>query len=108
MSTAGNEPSERIEKPPGEIESSSWQVVKDVSGTDQRGAFAYSVKALGFAGDSKKELEKIKKQYQRRNQAVIEKENIPEKYRQVIRDYFLSIGLEKEQPDEQTPGSKDS
>lgn len=93
---AGNQTPEERKKEASNLLPAKGNIEKDKTGDFNKGSFAYTVKALSDIGVSKKEHEKIKKQYQQQNEAILEKENIPAEYREDIRDYFLSIGLGKE------------
>ncbi len=73
------------------------KVVMDKAGDFKKGSFGYAVKALSAIGSTPKPEQEIRKIYIRQNEAVMQKESIPPEYKESIRDYFLSIGLEGEQ-----------
>ena len=73
------------------------RMVMDKAGDFKKGSFGHAVKALSAIGSTPKPEQEIKKIYIRQNEAVMQKESIPPEYKESIRDYFLSIGLEGEQ-----------
>lgn len=68
----------------------------DKPGDFDKGAFGYAVKTLTGVNRIEKPVQEIRKDYIRQNEAVMLKERIPPAYRESIRDYFLSIGLQGE------------
>ncbi len=70
--------------------------VKDEIGKFEGGAFRASIRAITAPGFSLKTEKEIQKIYIRQKEEILLKEPVPVEYKAVIRDYFLSIGLEKE------------
>ncbi len=70
--------------------------VKDEIGRFEGGAFGAAVRAITAPGFSMKAEKEIQKTYIRQKEEILLKEPVPVEYKAVIRDYFLSIGLERE------------
>ncbi len=70
--------------------------VKDETGRFEGGAFRASIRAITAPGISLKAEKEIQRTYVRQKEEILLKEPVPVEYKAVIRDYFLSIGLEKE------------
>lgn len=83
-----------------ELEPATGPMEMEPAGDFKTGSFGYAVKALTTVESAMKPEQEIKKIYIKQNEAVIQKENIPPEYRESIRDYFLSIGLEGEDQDD--------
>ncbi len=93
---AGTGESDGSSKTAGIIKKNESPVTKDKSGLYNKGAYQYSIRALSGIGMAEKSDQEIQKEYIKQNEAVLLKESIPPEYREMIKDYFLSIGLEKE------------
>jgi len=91
---AGSAGSGDREKPGSEIEKASGPGVQDKLMPAQVKQYLVRIRALTASGESNLKEEEIIRSYQQEIEGVLQKEDIPLNYRDFIRNYFLSIGLE--------------
>ncbi len=96
---AGTEKSKGDEKAVRPIRSSSSRVVREKEGTYDDAHFRFSIRALTALGEVTGNEQDILKNYVRMNESVMLKEDIPESYRELIKQYFLAIGMTR--PDQE-------
>lgn len=94
----GNQVPETRQAGTAPLKQAGGEITKDRTGRYSKGAFSYSVKALSAIGLSRLPEKEIRIQYIRQNEAVMNREPIPPEYRENVRDYFLSIGLNPSPP----------
>lgn len=91
---AGSQVPESRPKNQNPLVQNKGRIEQDKSGQFKKGSFGYAVKALPVINQSTLSTEQVMKNYIRSNEAVMLKENIPAEYKEGIKEYFLSIGLE--------------
>ncbi|MEE9517360.1 MAG: hypothetical protein V3V52_09660, partial [Candidatus Adiutricales bacterium] len=94
--TAGRGKGKDEEKLPSELETSKIPAVQDPGATGPGERFNVYVRALPKVGRAELDPEKIIRTYSQKVEEVIKREDIPPKFREYIKNYFLSIGLRKE------------
>ncbi len=98
---AGKKKAEGKQEEPSVLKSSDSPIARDFMGAYERGKLQYSIRALSLPGLSARTEEAIQKEYMRQNEAVLLKEKIPPAYLELVRDYFLSIGLETDKKEKE-------
>ena len=68
-------------------------VIRDENRSDQGTRYSLQVMSLPLTAKSDMEEEAILRSYETEVESVLNKEEIPENYRQYIKNYFLSIGM---------------
>lgn len=84
-------------KPPYELESSKSPTIKDKGISGQGDWYNVHVLSLPTAGKAKMKEEDVIRSYWQELEEVLLKEDIPLNYRVYIKNYFLSIGLRREE-----------
>lgn len=70
--------------------------IQDKTATSRRSELSVLIRSLTAAGTAKAETRPIIRDYRRSMESILQKEDIPLKYRKYIKNYFISIGLRKE------------
>jgi uncharacterized membrane-anchored protein YhcB (DUF1043 family) len=95
--TAGRGKAEGRKKPPSELVGSKSPALKDEGISGQGEWYNVYVRSLPTMGKAKLKEEDIIRLYRQELEGVLQKEDIPPHYREYIRNYFLSIGLKREE-----------
>ncbi len=95
--TAGRGKAKGSKKPPYELKSSKGVALKDKGISGQGEWYNVHVRSLPTMGKAKLKEEDVIRPYRQELEGVLQKEDIPSHYREYIRNYFLSIGLKKEE-----------
>lgn len=93
---AGSAKSNGSQKPGSEIEKASGSGVQDKVMSAQVKQYLVRIRTQTATGESKLKEEEIVRTYRKEIEGVLQKEEIPLNYRDYIKHYFLSIGLETE------------
>jgi hypothetical protein len=93
---AGNAKSNGSHKPGAEIEKTAGSGVQDKVMSAQVKQYLVRIRTQTATGESKLKEEEIVRTYRKEIEGVLQKEEIPLNYRDYIKHYFLSIGLETE------------
>jgi hypothetical protein len=99
-STAGRGKADGKKRPPSELEGSKGPTLKVKGSSSPGDRFNAYVRSLPTITKSKLKEEEVMRQYQTELESVLNKEDIPLHYREYIKNYFLSIGLRKENDDD--------
>jgi len=91
---AGNAISSGREKPGSELEKAPGPEIQDKVMSAQVRHYLMRIRSLATVGESKLKEEEIVRVYQQEIEGVLQKEDIPLNYRNYIKHYFLSIGIE--------------
>lgn len=94
--TAGRGKGKDEEKLPSELETSKIPAVQNPGATSPGERFNVYVRSLPKVGRAELDPEEIIRTYSQKVEEVIRREDIPPKFREYIKNYFLSIGLRKE------------
>jgi hypothetical protein len=91
---AGRARSDGREKSGSEIEKATGPKIQEKWTPAQVKQYLVRIRTLTAAGESYIKEEEVIRSYQQEIEGVLQKEDIPLNYRDYIRNYFLSIGLE--------------
>jgi len=94
---AGRGKAEGGKKSPYELKSSKRPVLKDKGISGYGDWYNVYVRSLPTVGKAQLKEEDVIRHYRQELESVLQKEDIPLHYREYIRNYFLSIGLKKEE-----------
>lgn len=94
--SAGHGKSTGEQKPGQELDKSSGPGIQDKINTAQAKKYLVQIRSMTAIGESKIEAENILRTYSQEIEGVLQKEDIPLNYREYIKQYFLSIGMEAE------------
>jgi len=83
----------KSEKP---IDSAKGGALQDRSLPSSKDYYRAHIRTLTSIGQAKLDNQKVIREYQKEVEGILQKEEIPLNYRAYIRNYFLSIGLRKE------------
>ncbi len=95
--TAGREKAGGEKRPPYELEHSKHPALKDKGFSGQEERYSVYVRSLPIMGKATLKEEEVIRPYRLEIENVLQKEDIPLNYREYIKNYFLSIGLKKEE-----------
>jgi hypothetical protein len=96
---AGNAKSSGREKPGSELEKAPGPEIQDKVMSAQVRHYLMRIRSWTTVGESKLKEAEIVRVYQQEIEGVLQKEDIPLNYRNYIKHYFLSIGLEPAETD---------
>jgi hypothetical protein len=94
--SAGHGKSTGEHKPGQELDKSPGPGIQDKINTAQAKKYLVQIRSMTAIGESKIEAENVLRNYSREVESVLQKEDIPLNYREYIKQYFLSIGMETE------------
>jgi hypothetical protein len=98
--TAGRGKADGKKRPPGELEGPKGPTLKIKGISNPGDRFNAYVRSLPTIKKAKLKEEEVMRQYRTEVESVLNKEDIPLHYREYIKNYFLSIGLRKENDDD--------
>ncbi len=93
--SAGRGRSEEEQKSSYDIEKSPGLALQDKIPSSQARSYLIRIRALTNTGEARLKDEEIYQSYRKEVENVLQKEDIPLNYRQYIKNYFISIGLER-------------
>lgn len=94
VSMAGASKSDRTLQTPQPILQANGALLRDkIMTAGQTAQQSVPVRSITESGDAAAAEQTIRKQYKNENEQVMQKEDIPQQYRDYIKQYFLSIGL---------------
>ena len=91
---AGNAKSGGGEKPGSEIEKAPGSGIQDKVMSVKVKQYLVRIRSQTSPGESRLKEEDIIREYQQEVEGILQKEDIPLNYREYIKNYFLSIGIE--------------
>ncbi len=91
---AGNAKSGDGEKPGSEIEKAPGSEIQDKVMSAKMKQYLVRIRSQTSPGESRLKEEEIVREYQQEVEGILQKEDIPLNYREYIKNYFLSIGIE--------------
>jgi hypothetical protein len=94
--SAGHGKSTGKQKPGQDLERSPGPGIQEKINAQQAKEYLVQIRSMTAIGESKIKEENILRTYSREIESVLQKEDIPLNYREYIKKYFLSIGLETE------------
>jgi hypothetical protein len=89
-SDAENKPGQALEKTPG-------SAVQDKMVSSAAKTYLIHIRALTDMGDARFKEEDIFRTYRKEVESILQKEDIPVNYREYIKNYFISIGINTEE-----------
>ena len=93
--SAGKGRSEEEKKSSYEIENSPGLALQDKIPSSQARSYLIQIRALTNTGETRLKNEEIYQTYRKEVESILQKEDIPLNYREYIKNYFISIGLER-------------
>ncbi len=90
QSKAENELSHELEKTPGSVS-------QDKMRSSPAKSYLIQIRALTDIGESRLKEEEVFQTYRKEVESILQKEDIPINYREYIKNYFLSIGINTEE-----------
>ena len=97
ISIAGHGKAKGKKRPPSDLESTKGSPLKDKGISGQGDRYNIHVRSLPTIGKARTEEEEVFRTYEQAVETVLKKEDIPASYRAFVKNYFLSIGLRKEE-----------
>jgi len=94
--TAGKGKANSSLKSPKPIDAAKGAALRDRSLPSSKDYYRAHIRTLTSIGQAKLDNKKVIREYQKDVEGILRKEEIPLNYRAYIRNYFLSIGLRKE------------
>jgi hypothetical protein len=91
---AGNAKSGDGEKPGSEIEKAPGSGIQDKVMSAKMKQYLVRIRSQTSPGESRLKEEEIVREYRQEVEGILQKEDIPLNYREYIKNYFLSIGIE--------------
>ena len=94
--TAGKGKADGSHKAQGPIDSAKGGALQDRLLPSSKDYYRAQIRTMTSIGQAKLDNQKVIGGYQKEVEGILQKEDIPLNYRAYIRNYFLSIGLRKE------------
>ena len=91
---AGTAKSDRQKKPGSEIKKAPGPGIQDKVRSAKVKQYLVRIRSQTSPGESRLKEEEIIREYQQEVEGILQKEDIPLNYREYIKNYFLSIGIE--------------
>ena len=85
-STGANKPNHELKKTPG-------PALQDKMTTSRAKSYLIQIRALTEIGEARLNEEEIFQTYRQEVESILQKEDIPKNYREYIKNYFISIGI---------------
>jgi hypothetical protein len=95
--SAGRSEAEGEEKSSAEIEKSAGPAMTDKMASSPVKSYLIHIRALTDSGEARLKEKDIRRTYGREVESILQKEDIPLNYREYIKNYFMSIGLNTEE-----------
>ena len=95
--SAGRGPSNVENKSSYELEKAPGAAIKDKMTSDQVKSYLIHIRALTGIGEARLKEEEIFQAYRKEIESILLKEDIPMNYREYIKNYFMSIGMNTEE-----------
>ena len=95
LPVAGREKSMDLEKLPYELEASKGPPIQDALTAAQGDRYSLQIRSVAGIGKKHGFKEDLVRAYQQEIESVLQKEDIPLNYREYIKNYFISIGLQR-------------
>jgi hypothetical protein len=95
--SAGRGEAEGEVKSSAEIEKSAGPAIPDKMASSPVKSYLIHIRALTDSGEARLNEKDIRRTYSRAVESILQKEDIPLNYREYIKNYFMSIGLNKEE-----------
>ena len=83
--------------PSSPIDRGQGDTLQDRMASSQKAEYNTHIRSVTRIGDTTVPEEEITRQYTRELESILQKEDIPLNYREYIKSYFLSIGIESEE-----------
>jgi hypothetical protein len=95
--SAGRGEAEGEVKSSAEIEKSAGPAIPDKMASSSVKSYLIHIRALPDSGEARLKEKDIRRTYSRAVESILQKEDIPLNYREYIKNYFMSIGLNTEE-----------
>ena len=94
---AGRATSDADKKSSDELQNSEGVLTHEKIGPSQAKNYLIQIRALTEIGEAHQSPEEIFRSYRKEVESILQKEDIPRNYREYIKNYFLSIGIQTEE-----------
>jgi len=94
---AGNAKSNEESKSSHELEKTPNSAIQDKMASSPAKTYLIHIRALTDMGEARFEEEEIFRTYRKEVESILQKEDIPVNYRDYIKNYFISIGINTEE-----------
>ena len=95
--TAGNAKANEENQSSHDIEKTQRLATQDKLASAPAKTYLLHIRTLTDKGEARVEEEEILRTYRREVESILQKENIPVNYREYIKNYFISIGINTEE-----------
>lgn len=95
--SAGSAGSKKGKKSSYELEAASGAAAKDKMTSSQAKSYLIHIRALTDIGEARLKEEEAFRTYHKEIESILKKEDIPLNYREYIKNYFISIGMNTEE-----------
>ena len=93
---AGRAKSNSENRSGAQIEKSPGTATQDQPASARAKSYLIHIRALTDIGEARMEEDEIFRKYRRRVESILQKEEIPRNYREYIKNYFISVGIQTE------------
>jgi hypothetical protein len=95
--SAGRAQSKEENKSSYELEKTPGSAMQDKMASSQAKSYLIHIRALTDIGEARLKEEEISQTYRKEVESILQKEDIPINYREYIKNYFISIGINTEE-----------
>jgi hypothetical protein len=95
--SAGRAKSKEENKLSYELEKTQDSVLQDKMASSQAKSYLIHIRALTDVGEARLKEEEIFQTYRKEVESILQKEDIPINYREYIKNYFISVGINTEE-----------
>jgi hypothetical protein len=94
---AGNAKSNEANKSSHELEKTPGSAIQDKMASSPAKTYLIHIRALTDMGEARFKEEEILRTYRKEVESILQKEDMPVNYREYIKNYFISIGINTEE-----------
>jgi hypothetical protein len=95
--SAGRAESNDEKKPNDDLEKTKGSALQDKMTSSRTKSYLIHIRALTDIGEARFNEEEVIQSYRKEIESILKKEDIPNNYREYIKNYFISIGLNTEE-----------
>jgi len=95
--SAGRAKAQEVNQPVHELETNPSGAIQDRSASSPAKTYLIHIRALTDVGEARLKEEEVFQTYRKEVEGILQKEDIPLNYREYIKNYFISIGMNTEE-----------
>ena len=95
--SAGRAKAQEVNQPGHELETNPGSAIKDRTASSPAKTYLIHIRALTDIGEARLNEEEVFQTYRKEVESILQKEDIPLNYREYIKNYFISIGMNTEE-----------